>query len=471
MSLPLLRARALSHNPIRTLSSTTSYPLSNPLLPCTVLKFGGSSVGSSDAIKRSGAIISASRASGTRTTAVLSAMLGVTNQLLEIARRAASGDGASAARGVSLLLDAHVAVARATCTSRAAGEACAEELASERVRVNAACGNLVNAGARGASSRVEGQFATDTIASVGEQWVSRIMAAHLRDTGLDAVYADAVDIIITDGVPGNSRPLLVESQERANKILIPLLDRGAVPIVTGFFGASREGRLTTLGRGGSDLSAAVLGHCVKANAIRLYKVEHEAQGNNECTWIAGWVGVVHDADPATTIPELHYEEARELAHFAKKVLHPETVSPAVDAKIPIEVRNTLDASHPGTHISDGGQGEVGPVGRVQTVTHQPLSAYERTHSASGFGVDVADVAALRGVKREEAALVALVGFGIMRLDGLAGRAVKLLHDAGIPATVPKFVNGSQHSLSVLVPDVRRKEALKILHRSFVQQRA
>ena len=470
MSLPLLRARTLSHKPIRTLSSVTSYPLFNPILPCTVLKFGGSSVGSPDAIKRSGAIITASRASGTRTTAVLSAMLGVTNQLLDIARRAASGDGASAARGVGLLLDAHVAVARAVCTSRAAGEACAEALASERVRVHAACGNLVNAGARGASSRVEGQFATDTIASVGEQWVSRIMAAHLRDAGLDAVYVDAVDIIITDGVPGNSRPLLEESQERTNKILIPLLDRGAVPIVTGFFGASREGRLTTLGRGGSDLSAAVLGHCVKANAIRLYKVEHEAQGNNECTWIAGWVGVVHDADPATTIPELHYEEARELAHFAKKVLHPETVSPAVDAKIPIEVRNTLDSAHPGTHISDG-RGEVGPVGRVQTVTHQPLTAYERTHSASGFGVDVADVAALHGVKREEAALVALVGFGIMRLDGLADRAVRLLHDAGIPATVPKFVNGSQHSLSVLVPDVRRKDALTILHRSFVQQRA
>lgn len=433
--------------------------------PCTVLKFGGSSVGSAEAIKRSGAIIAASHVGGTRTTAVLSAMLGVTNSLLDIARRSAAGDGAGAMHATGLLLDAHVAVTRLACSPRAA-EFCAEGLASERDRINAACNDLVNAGTRGAASRVEGQFATDTIASVGEQWVTRIMAAHLRDTGLDAVYVNAADVIITDGVPGNSRPLLAESKERARTILLPLLDRGAVPIVTGFFGASREGRVTTLGRGGSDLSAAVLGHCVRASSIRLYKVEHETQGGDGCTWIAGWVGVVHDADPASTIPELHYEEARELAHFAKKVLHPETVSPAVDSKIPIEVRNTLDAAHPGTHISAGRSGAQ-PQVRVQTVTHQPLSAYERTHSASGFGVGVADVAALPGVKREDAALVALVGFGIMRLDGLAERAVQILKDAGIPATVPKFVNGSQHSLSVLVPDARRKEALKLLHQFFV----
>jgi aspartokinase len=232
--------------------------------------------------------------------------------------------------------------------------------------------------------------------------------------------------------------------------------------------------VTTLGRGGSDLSAAVLGRALGAASIKLYKVEHVngADGLME-QWVAGWEGVVHDADTRTTIPRLHYEEARELAHFAKKVLHPDTVAPAVDAAIPISVLNTLDARHPGTRISGAAAGAGagadggGAAARVSTVTGQPLAAYEAVHAKAGHGVAATALAALRLTSRDDAALVALVGFGIMRMDNVAARALAALAAGGVPAVMPEYVNGSQHSLSILVPLARRKDALQLLHKTFI----
>ena len=274
---------------------------------------------------------------------------------------------------------------------------------------------------------------------------------------------------MTDGVAGNARPLLELTRTRALARLRPLLDRGALPIVTGFFGAGRDGRLTTLGRGGSDLSAAVIGSVLDASTIKLFKVELENSPDGvAAAWVAGWVGVVHDADSSATIPQLHYEEARELAHFAKKVLHPETVSPAIEKGIPISVLNTLDTQHPGTNISAEGAAAGAGGGRVLTVTHQPLAAYEAKHRAAGHGVDDDVLVQLRLSSRDQAALVALVGFGVMRMEGLAERALAALVAAGVPAAVPKHVNGSQHSLSIVVPLVQRKNALNILHKAFVK---
>jgi aspartate kinase len=389
-------------------------------------------------------------------------MLGVTNRLLDVARLSASGDVPGASQRVRSLLDSHIQVARALCSPLAASK-CVEALNLDTSVAEDSCAVLAKSAAIGAKARTEGQFAADAIATLGEQWASRIMASHLRDDGLDAVFVNSKDVIVTDGIPNNSQPLLKESHTQSKRFLSPLLHRGAVPIITGFYGASRNGQITTLGRGGSDLSAAVIAHCIDATAIRLYKVEHEG---SECAWVAGWVGVVHDADPSTTIPHLHYEEARELAHFSKKVLHPETVSPAVDACIPIEVRNTLDASHPGTLITADG---VDASGRIQSITHQPLKAYSQVHSANGFGVDSYDVEALKGISHDEIAIIALVGYNIMLIQSLATRALTLLNEAGIPATIPRRVNGSLHNLSVLVPNVRRKDALMILHENIVRK--
>ena len=310
-----------------------------------------------------------------------------------------------------------------------------------------------------------------------------------RDAPLDAPFVDASDVIITDGVSGGARPLLAESRSRADAILVPILRRAALPLVTGFYGASTRGLLTTLGRGGSDLSAAVLGHCLDATEVALYKVEYTTRPDGWMNaWAPGWVGVVHDADPAFTIPSLHYEEARELAHFSKKVLHPETVSPAVERGIPITVRNTLDPLHPGTLISgtsggdsDGSHtlvsagttslaaptaalgGSPAPPPRVLTITRIPLLLYE-TKNAPIAGVDLS---ALHNIARGEAALIAIVGLNVMSVPFLETRVTAALSEAGIPACVPARINDSPNNFSVVVPEAARHAAVQLLHRRFV----
>jgi len=470
-------SRAAARAPLRALSLAAA-PAAAPAAGPVVLKFGGSSLGTEAALRRSGAILLAAHAAGARPVGVLSAMLGVTNRLLAAARAAAAGDAADAAARAGALVDAHVAVARAVTRGDAhAGEAAAAAVRDEGARLARALGELGRAAAAGgrgdapaaAAARAAGQAATDEAASAGERWAARLMEAHLCAAPLraPAAYVCAATVVVTDGVAGGARPLLAPSRAAAARVLAPLLARGALPIVTGFYGgAEAGGRVTTLGRGGSDLSAAVVGASVGAAAIRLYKVEHDGATGE---WVAGWVGVVHDAAPEETIAALRYEEARELAHFGRGVLHLDTVVPAVDARIPIEVRNTLDAAHPGTTISGAAGAAPGGAPRgaaVATVTGTRLAAYEAAHGAAGCGVRDADAAAL-GLARADAALVALVGHGVMR-DATAGaRALAALAAAGVPARLPEYVNGSQHSLSLLVPEARRKDALRALHRAFV----
>lgn len=216
-----------------------------------VLKFGGSSVGSVEAFKRSGAIISAANRSGGYTAVVISAMLGVTNRLLDVARLSASGDVSGASQRVRSLLDSHIQVTRALCSPLAASK-CAEALSLDTSVAEESCAVLAKSAAIGAKARTEGQFAADAIATLGERWASRIMASHLKDDGLDAVFVNSKDVIVTDGIPNNSQPLLKESHAQSQRFISPLLNRGAVPIITGFYGASRNGQITTLGRGGSD---------------------------------------------------------------------------------------------------------------------------------------------------------------------------------------------------------------------------
>jgi aspartokinase len=299
---------------------------------------------------------------------------------------------------------------------------------------------------------------------VGERWSSKLMASYMSSTlGLDAPFVPSDVLIVTDGCSGNARPIMDATRARVQETLVPLLQRGGLPVVTGFFGASETGKLTTLGRGGSDLSAAVLGHCLDADEVSLWKVEYTTRPDGWMDqWATGWEGVVHDADPTVTIPTLAYEEAAELAHFGKKVLHPETVSPAVEKAIPIAVRNTINPAHPGTriewHPQTGRAGEA----RVQAITRLPLKTYE-TRNAPLRDLDLSRLA----VHREQAALVVLVGLNVMSMRGLPERVLQTLRDADIPASVPARVNGSRNNFSVVVPESRRNEAVAVLHAAFV----
>ena len=291
------------------------------------------------------------------------------------------------------------------------------------------------------------------------------MASHLQSRGVDAPFVQSDRLIVTDDVSGNARPILDASRRKAGGLLVPMLSRGGIPVVTGFFGASEGGKLTTLGRGGSDLSAAVLGHCIDADSVSLWKVEFTTRPDGWMEgWTQGWEGVVHDADPTSTIPSLAYEEAAELAHFGTKVIHPETVSPAVEKAIPIAVKNTINPGHPGTQIEWYPHGATDA--RVQAVTRTPLKTYE-TRNGPIVDLDLSGLA----VKREETTLVALVGLNVMAMGDLPRRVLGALRDAGVPAFAPARVNGSVHSFSIIVPESQRNLAVTVLHDTFVKPAA
>lgn len=342
----------------------------------------------------------------------------------------------------------------------------------------------------------KGQFdATDMdiVSSMGERLSNFMIAQYIRSVAGDhsAAYIPGDEVVITDGIPGNSTPLLGPTRELMQAKVLPLLERGTVPMITGFFGRSHDGLLTTFGRGGSDLTAALVGHCLDADEVALYKVEYNKDDEGFLQeWAAGWEGIVHDADVTTTIPRITYQVAAELAHFGKKVLHPDTVGPAIEKSIDVRVLNSLNHEHPGTTIGapvaenaavaaaiaaaaakDAGAGSDSETdGLVSTITKTKLASYERTHAAR---LDLAIEGAPEDDSdwthpSEQSTLIAMVGLNVMEHKAaLLGRVENDLRAAGIQYAVPKRVNGSQHNITIVVPASRTKDALGILHSELV----
>lgn len=302
----------------------------------------------------------------------------------------------------------------------------------------------------------------DRVVSMGERLSSRVMAAFLTSIDIPAAFIPTDKLIVTDGVPSNSMPLLEPTAARVSQTVEPLLENGVTPVVTGFFGAGEDGQLTTFGRGGSDLTAAVMGYCLNANDISLFKVEYSKREDGFLDqWKPGWEGVVHDADPRLTIENLSYEAAAQLAHFGKKVLHPATVYPAVEKGIPISVKNTLNFMNEGTRIRserDLSQDDQA----VLALTKMEVSEYEqKTKNQVELDWEASPV------PREDALLVVMVGNSVMeQARDVLSDVEASLTKAGVPFTVPDRVNGSEHHLSLVVPQERKKDALKALHREF-----
>jgi aspartate kinase len=197
--------------------------------------------------------------------------------------------------------------------------------------------------------------AMDAISSLGERINARIVAAALRARGVAAQAVDATDLIVTDDRFQQASPQMEATRDQVAAALPPLLDQGTLPVVTGFIGATPDGAITTLGRGGSDYSAAILGAALPADEV----------------WTWTDVDGVMTADPriapnAHVIPTLSYSEVGELAYFGAKVLHPKTISPLVEEDIPVLVRNTFNPSCPGTRIVR--EPESTP-GTIKAVTH------------------------------------------------------------------------------------------------------
>jgi aspartokinase/homoserine dehydrogenase 1 len=460
-----------------------------------VMKFGGTSVGDAVCIRRS-AQIAANAAKKHAVAVVVSAMGGVTNRLIDAAHQAKRGDREAGKSLAEALRTQHFEALRALVTSEPAGaavQARVEEILGEAARLYEGTALL-----RELTPRT-----LDAISSLGERLCAPIFAAALSELGARSAAIEATELIVTDSYHGGAEPQIAATRQKSQTRIGPLLKEGIVPIVTGFIGATAEGILTTLGRGGSDYSATILGAALDAEEIIIW------------TDVEG----VLTADPrlvsdARTIPEISYREAAELAYFGAKVLHPKTLRPVLPAGIPVWIRNSFAPEKPGTKItpkgrsigggvkaltairdvaliSVGGPGIVGVtdvVGRTFSTT-AALRAEVLLISQSSSQNDICFIVAkahaqatLEGLRREfaqdlthdvvehitmdpEIAIVAVVGENMRGTPGVAGRTFHCLGKEGV--NIIAIAQGSSETnISFVVSDSSVKQALLATHWEF-----
>jgi bifunctional aspartokinase / homoserine dehydrogenase 1 len=293
-----------------------------------VLKFGGTSVGSAERVRDAASIIE--RQPQPR-AAVVSAASGVTNLLLEAASTSAAGDRLASAAAVAQVHDKHAGVLEAIDS-----EAEAAGARADLQRLHDALGTaLQEVAAAGTLSKK----ASDRIVATGEKAMSVLMAATLRSRGTPAVHVFADNVVATDDRFGSARPDRERTRAQAAAVVRPHLEAGATVVLTGFIGGAPDGSTTTLGRGGSDYSATLIGAALDADEVQIW------------TDVPG----VLTADPrqvadARVVPTISYDEAQELAHFGAKVLHPRTIRPAVALDIPVRILSTFAPEEPGTLV-------------------------------------------------------------------------------------------------------------------------
>ena len=296
-----------------------------------VAKFGGTSVADAAAIRRTGEIVRGRL--GRAPVIVVSALAGATNALLSAAELAASGQLVAALEHVSQLRDRHLA----TISELLGSGPEAHELRAETSLMFDELAHLAEA------LSVLG-FATprsmDAVASMGERLSAPICAAAFSQMGIPSVAVDSRQVMITNDDFGRAAPLPAQIAAASHAQLLPIIAAGKVPVVGGFVGATTSGITTTLGRGGSDYSAALFGAALNADAIEIW------------TDVDGML----TADPrvvpgAQLIEHLRFDEAAELASFGAKVLHPSTIAPAVERDIPVYVFNSMRPEAVGTRIT------------------------------------------------------------------------------------------------------------------------
>jgi aspartate kinase len=270
---------------------------------------------------------------------VVSALAGVTDALVAVAQLAEEGQGARAAASLEALLERHLSVASAvTSASRT------------RVAADVRCEfqeltGLVHALAvlREVSPR-----SRDAVHAVGEIVSSRIVAAAFADRGIDSTWIDARTVLVTDAEHNAAAPEMAETCHRAQARIAPEAAAGRVVVLGGFIGATANGVTSTLGRGGSDYSAAIFGACLDADEIQIW------------TDVDGML----TADPRIVrqprvVPQLSFNEASELAYFGAKVLHPSTILPAVSKNIPVRILNSRRPENEGTRITSTAMPDAG----------------------------------------------------------------------------------------------------------------
>ena len=299
-----------------------------------VLKFGGTSVGDAEAIERTAAIVRTRADAGAEPVVIVSALAGVTNTLIALAEQAARGHLIGAIRAVEDLRERHLRQAELLLGSGPeSADTCAElsAMIDELAHLAEALATLGDLTPR----------SQDAIAAFGEKMSSILCVAAFTCRGLPAVHVDACDVMITDSSFCRAEPQPEPIADACRQNIVPLVRQGKVPVLGGFIGSAQGTRITTtLGRGGSDYSASLFGAAMRADAIEIW------------TDVDGML----TADPrvvpgAGLIEQIGFDEASELASFGAKVLHPNTIAPAVRLGIPVYVLNSRRPEGHGTKIT------------------------------------------------------------------------------------------------------------------------
>ncbi|MDX2119605.1 MAG: bifunctional aspartate kinase/homoserine dehydrogenase I [Gemmatimonadota bacterium] len=461
--------------------------------PLEVHKFGGASLADAAAVRHAVSILQGRP--GPRVV-VVSAMAGVTDLLLEVAARAQAGDVTAAYQAAARLRDLHQAATRALTP---AGAMRNELLTFIDTQVSE-----LETVAKGLSILRELTPRTsDFVVARGERLSARLVTAALQAGGISTKYIDAAEVVSTDAHFGNASPELESCDTRLRKVLKPLLAKGVTPVVTGFIGRAPSGEVTTLGRGGSDLTAALVGRALGAARVSLWK---DVPG-----LLTADPRVVPDA---RVLPQLNVREAAELAYYGAKVLHPRALIPVIGRKVPLFVRPFADPSSEGTEVSEratgldvpvkalsgaGGQALVTVEGNgmlgVPGVAARTFAALQRegisvsliTQASSEhsicFSIPAASAARAQaclgeafrdeiahheidGVSvRHGVAMIAVVGLGMAGTPGVARRVFSALADAGI--NVIAIAQGSSElNISAVVTEAQAREAQRAIHAGF-----
>jgi aspartate kinase len=295
-----------------------------------VMKFGGTSVGSPECIQRAADLIAES-AKRHSVAVVVSAMSKVTDLMLDTLRRAEEGDEKGVEESAQVVYERH----RSACHALLSAE--------HHERVDAAIDGLIRQFSRTARGILmlgeRPPRSIDEAVPIGEKLSAMLLSELLNARGVAAETVSGTDVIVTDDVFGNASPLMDETNVKTGERLLPLIQAGRVPIITGFNGATASGQPTTLGRGGSDFSASLVAAALDADEL----------------WIWTDVSGIMTGDPrvvpdARVLPEVTFEEAAELAYNGAKVLHQRTLQPVVEKQIPVWIKNSFDPAHPGTRI-------------------------------------------------------------------------------------------------------------------------
>ncbi len=460
------------------------------------MKFGGTSVGDGSRMKHVAELAKEYRDSGNEVVLVTSALSGVTDALLKYAKDASeTGKTSSIKEFIADLTKQHYRAAHDAIDGTKNGKKIVEvvtgELDSRIEELEKALIGICYLGELTVRS-------IDYISSYGERLAAPILCGSLNSIGVKSrSFTGGEAGIITTDEYGNAKPL-EKTFSLVRERIEPVLKEG-IPVITGFIGENEAGIITTLGRGGSDFSASIIGAALKSDEIWLWKEVH---------------GIL-TTDPrivpeARTIPVISYIEAMELSYFGAKVLHPRTIEPAIKHGIPVRVKNTFDPSSPGTIIvkdlkqskdivkavtvirnvaliNISGAGMVGTIGvaaRVfTTLANAGVNIIMISQGSSeaniSFVVDGGHLdKAVKAIKAEfkngiikdvthdkNISVVAVVGAGMANTPGVAGRVFGALGKARVNVIMISQ-GSSQHNISFAVSEGDAGKAVQVLHKEF-----